>query len=605
MRVQYSILLALMLAAPAICPAQAYGELDLNDVRFRMFSDGFAGVRQGLITLEVPQGNGARALWGSGLWLAGVAPSGGLHTAAWLYSSSLGGGADFFPGPLRTDGTAGTTPSHSSIYDQVWVVNREEIAMHLAYFDCLNDPGCDVAIAFPGGYNTPIAIAEWPAMGDVADGYAQYLAPYYDYNLDGMYDAQDGDVPCILGDQAFFLVFNDNLAPHTESMGTPFGVEVQVMGFVYDGADPALDQTVFLRMHLINRSANLYEDFHLGYFNDIDIGCPNDDFMGTDPSRNLQFYYNWQDVDIGCLGALGYGLQPPAIGMTLIKGPLLDANGVDDSFGNALPAWNGTGFGDTILDNERHGLSHSIAFNRKSGNNAITDPSQPVHFANYLKAMWKDGATLTYGGNGYSLSPDAIPARYIFPGANDLLNAGTEGQIVSPWSETMPTPATPDRRGVMGCGALTLEPGEHIDLLYAYVYARAGSGGAFASVAALQARVDSVRAFAQTLPIWNVPENQPYAGMCADYATIGVSEHPSLGQLTLYPSPVGEAAHFIAPVRLAGGLLIVRDATGRVVLQQRILPDRNTIDMSALSKGVYLFEAVARNARFTGRIMKE
>lgn len=162
-----------------------------------------------------------------------------------------------------------------------------------------------------------------------------------------------------------------------------------------------------------------------------------------------------------------------------------------------------------------------------------------------------------------------------------------------------------DRRGVMSTGPITLEPGEHVDLLFAYVYARAASGGAIASVAALQARVDSIRAFAQTLPVWDVPENQPYAGMCAASAPNGVLEHGQRGTLMIHPSPASEEAYFIAPMHLAGGMLTLRDATGRTVLQQRIMPDRNSIDVSGLAKGVYLSEAVARDARFTGRIVKE
>lgn len=579
--------------------SQAFGVLNLNDVTFRMFSNGYAGGP----AFEVPQGNGTHVLSGSGLWLTGTDALSALHTAGWLYGGGTGQ-ADFFPGPLRNDGTASTSQSSSQAHDRVWVVTRQQIDAHQAYHICLGDPNCDVDVEFPGGYTTPMVIAEWPAMGDVSDGYDPYLAPFHDFNLDGTYNAQDGDAPCILGDQAFFVVFNDNLGPHTESLGLPFGMEVQVMGFVYDGTDPALDQTVFLRFHLINRSAVQYQDFHVGYFSDIDVGCPNDDFIGTDPLRNLQFTYNWQDTDAGCLGAQGYGPQPPAVGMSLIKGPLLDPDGADDAAGNAIPAWNGGAFGDGIADNERHGLSHSIYFNRESPNWAATDPSQASHWVNYLTGFWKDGTPLTYGGNGYSTAPDAVPARYIFPGDNDPVGAGTGGQVMAPWAETAPTPTTPDRRGVMGSGPITLDPGEHVDLLFAYVYARAAGGGAFASVGALQARVDSVRAFAQSLPIWDVPENQPYAGMCPSGVS-GVPEAGSTGVLALFPTPSSDLVRFTAPRSLVGGVLTVRDGLGRVVMQQRVAADGNTLDVGGLANGVYSCVAVSRNARFTGRLVKE
>ena len=104
----------------------------------------------------------------------------------------------------------------------------------------------------------------------------------------------------------------------------------------------------------------------LGFFNDFDLGCAEDDFIGCDPSRNLAYVYNWDDNDEDCIGEVGYGAQPPAFGMMLIKGPLADANGEDDPVSNLLPNWNGLGFDDNIPDNERHGLSRFIYFNRNS-----------------------------------------------------------------------------------------------------------------------------------------------------------------------------------------------------------------------------------------------
>jgi len=52
-------------------------------------------------------------------------------------------------------------------------------------------------------------------------------------------------------------------------------------------------------------------------------------------------------------------------------------------------------------------------------------------------------------------------------------------------------------------------------------------------------------------------------------------------------------------------MLTVRDATGRVVFQQRILPETNRIEIGELAKGVYTCEAVALRARFNGRFVKQ
>lgn len=599
MRNSYALLFIVLLSCVQPAWGQNYGELNIGDVRSRFYANG----RVAFDTLsyqphfEVPQGVGANANFSGGMWIGGLTSGGQTRVSSIMYDTD---GANFHPGPLRVSNGA-TDISDAMAYDQVWSVTREQIATHLSFFNCLADPDCSINDLFPNGYIIPPGIAEWPAMGDVAGGYDTYLAPFYDFNMDNEYDAHQGDAPCILGDQALFSVFNDYLGIYNGNQ--PMRLEVRQMPFAYSTGDPMLDQTVFVRYHVINRSSQTYTNTMLGFFNDFDLGCSNDDFIGSDPSRNLFYVYNWDDTDENCLGAVGYGEQPPAIGMVLLKGPLADANGADDPLDNALPAWNGFSFGDGAIDNERHGMSSFMYFNRE-GFSAITDPVTATHHYNYLNATWKDGTPLTYGGTGYSTAPDAVPARFMYPGADDPVGAGTNGQIMSPWLENSPTPATPDRRGIMSAGPVTLEPGEHIDLLYAYVYARAASGGAFASVAALQARVDSVRAFASTLPIWNNFETE-WSGQCADYASLGLDDPSSAGELMLFPSPASTQVSFIAPPALIGGELRVRDALGRLVIAQRILPERNSIDIAALAKGVYACEAQAVHARFTGRIVKE
>ncbi|MBK8228689.1 MAG: T9SS type A sorting domain-containing protein [Flavobacteriales bacterium] len=600
MTARYSFLPGILLLALNTAHAQAFSELDIGDVRARFFSNGrvAGGGSQSTSQYEVPIGEPASPLYAGGLWLGGQDANGGLRVSSTLYDSF--GTMHFFPGPLKLNGT--TDEATSATYDQVWRVSRAEVDAHHAYFLCLNDPGCDPSILFPNGYTIPASFTAWPAMGDIAAGYDAYLAPFHDFNQDGYYDPADGDAPCIMGDQALFSVFNDYLGVANGNTG--LGVEVQQMPFAFNSSDPAISQSVFVSYRLINRSAQTYTSTMLGFFNDFDIGCASNDFIGCDPSRNLAYAYNWDNFDASCTGQAGYGVQPPAFGMAVIKGPLVEPDGSDDAQSNALPNWNGRGFGDGIIDNERYGLSHFMYFNSYSSS-CCNDPATTVHAYNYLRGIWKDGTPMSYGGSGYDPDPDALLCAFMFPGDGDPVGAGTGGQVQAPWSETAQTPATPDRRGLMGMGAFTLEPGENMHLLFAYVYARASSGGPEASVVALRSRVDSVLAFAQTLPVWNVGETMAFGNGCADYTSVNVSEPHSTLQLALFPIPVSDAVHFQAPNDLAGGAFTLRDATGRTILRQRIQPDRNSIDVRALAEGVYLYEAVARNARHTGRILKE
>lgn len=595
-----TLLLCTLIASTTLANGQAYGELQINDVRARFHAHGRIGYAAGSgePQFEVPAGSGSHVLFSAGLWLVGIDPDAGPRGAAMMYEGDSGN--DFYPGPLTTDGSASITPDVMAQYDQVWSVTRAEVMAHLDYFNCLSDPGCDVAAEYPDGYEIAPALLNWPAI-NTDPGYSTYLAPFYDFNSDGDYDPAVGDAPCILGDEALFLVFNDKGGPHLYSGMLAVGIEVQAMPFAYQGPGTWKDQTVFVRYKIINRGTHTVESTRLGFFNDFDLGCGDDDFFGTDPSRNLVYIYNNDDLDENCLGNQGYGAQPPAFGQMILKGPLLDPDGSDNAMNEALPAWNGSGFGDGIMDNERSGISHSMAMNREAPS-CCNDPTQGGHFYNYLNGYWKDGTPLSYGGTGYSTEPDALPCAFIFPGDDDPLGTGTNGLVQDPWAEV--DPSTPDRRSIMSMNAFTLEPGEHVDLLIAYVYARAGNGGPLASVQLLQERADSVRAFAATLPIWNTFGEDIFYDQCADYPTVGIGE-ARRERLVLFPVPASESVHVIAPTDLAGELLMIKDAAGRLVVTQRLEAGPNTIGISLLGQGLYTVEVRAVQAHYTGRLLKQ
>lgn len=594
---------AILFGTLQIASGQSSAYLDVNDIRMRMYSNGSIGMPgfgSSVSSFEVPQGEGTSPLYSAGTWFSGVTSAGETRVAAFM--SMVGAGMDFFPGPLRNDGSATADPTVSAQFDEVWVVYREEIITHLAYFACVNDPGCDLAVEYPNGYTAPASILAWPAMNSALD-HDTYVAPFFDRNGDGIYDPAMGDAPCILGDQAMFLVYNDMLEPHGTAVGAGLGLEVQVMPFAFTNASPALEQVVFFRYRVINRSTITYSDAFFGYFNDFDIGCSNNDLIATDPSRSLFMGFHSSDVDHDCLGEVGYGVSPPAFGMTFLKGALVDADGADSPIGDLLPAWNGTGFGDGIEDNERHGLSRSMYFNREGSWN-MTYPTTALEFKGYMDSKWKDGVSLTYGGTGYSNASDAIPAYFIYPGSNDPLGAGTNGIPQPSWAQAAPTPVSPERRGVMSMGPFTLGSGEHLDLLIAYVYARSNNG-ALASLTALQARTDSVIAFAQTLPIWDMADDASWSFQCEDYLNVAIAERQQRATLALYPSPTQDDFHFDAPTSMAGAQLVLYDVTGREVLRKGVVAGLNRVDLQSAPQGVYLCVVASAKGRYFGRVVKE
>lgn len=600
---RYTACLAALLLGPQFADAQAYSELTLNALRVRMYSNGLIGpdLPAGTSAFTVPSQGGAALLYSSGLWLGGLSPDGQLKMAAHLYGAN--GQRDYFPGPLTNDGLATITPQQSALYDQVWLINQTDVDLHRAYYDCLGNPGCDVSVAFPNGYTVPQAFISWPALGDIAAGQDLYLAPFFDYNGDGNYNPFDGDHPCIHGDQALYSIFNDKLSTHTQSGALPIGVEVHAMPFAYTN-DPALANTVFVMYKIINRSTQTLTDFHIGHFADLELGCGQDDHMGTDAQRGLVYVVNGDEEDEACLGAPGFGTQPPAFGMAILKGHLLEADGLDNAQTATELYQYGTGYADGVIDNERYGLSGSMYW-LGQGTPGTTDPTLASQYYNNIRGYWANGMPLTHGGTGYSLDPNAVPTDYAFPGASDPAGLGTAGVPQAPWTEASAGNIPGDRRVLARMGPGTLEPGEHINLLLAYVYAPAPSGGATTSFDALLQRVDSVRAFALDIPgMWNsMEEHWPIT--CGELPTGRPELGSAAGQLTIFPNPATMAIQLNTPNMPTGALVEVYDSHGGLVSSFTTTGPNTTLDVSSLREGLYLVRMVSGNGLVVGRFIKE
>lgn len=588
---------------PTLSWSQGMATLNTNDVRMLVHSNGFIGPDPGQpssIGMEIPALSGHRTMNASGLWVTGVTSDGQGRVAAHLFNDAV----DFYPGPLSTDGSASISPETMQAYDHVWSVTAEEIALHQAYFACVSDPNCVPEEEFPGGYTIPMDILTWPALGDISLGHALYLAPFVDVDADGDYDPMQGDHPCILGDQALYAIFNDKGGPHQTSNSVGIGLEVHLMAFAYDD-DAALDQTVFVQYKIIDRGTAALNDLRICNYADLDLGCSDDDVIGTDAQRSLLYVANGDATDDGCIGGSnGYGIAPPAFGMAILKGPLLEADGLDNAPIAEELHVNGTGFGDGTVDNERFGLSGSMAFYR-DGTQAVTDPVNIGGFVGYSRTIWKDALYQTHGGTGYSLSPGAVPSLFAFPGDTDPTGAGTGGVPQGSWSASLAElGGMRDPRAVASMGPGQLEPGEHINLLVAYVYARAGDPDPLASVAALQARVDSIRAFAEEIPgMFDRPEGDPFTCNAAPVVN-SVREMENL-RMSVYPVPAHDRMFLHTEGLAAGDMLTVHDVHGRLVLQRAVSGVLTELELNDVEPGAYLVRAIGKNRTMTAAFIKE
>lgn len=201
-------------------PATQQKDLDVNNVRTTILNGGdmwwnLSNARYEIPKVQVGQVS-KNSLFSGALWIGGVA-NGNLKIAAQTYRQS---GNDFYPGPLVKD-DATISESRCKDFDKIFRVTLNEITT-LVNTDDKN--------------NLEISedIENWPGNGNVLIGEAARLAPFYDVDSNGIYDARSGDYPILndgnpdlsnIPDMMMFMIYNDKGNIHSESGGVPIGLE--------------------------------------------------------------------------------------------------------------------------------------------------------------------------------------------------------------------------------------------------------------------------------------------------------------------------------------------------------------------------------------------
>ncbi|MBO4614617.1 MAG: T9SS type A sorting domain-containing protein [Bacteroidales bacterium] len=510
--------------------ARTSTDLALNNVVARVHTGGdMWWDLQGKAKYEVPRGGGIHALYCSAIWVGGKDANGQLKLAAQRYRQV---GIDYWPGPLIISGAeiASVSSDICRQYDRHFCVSKQQVKDFREWYNCNTDPDCDP----DPEYSVPEIIREWPAHGPVG-GYDYNLAPFYDMDGDGYYDYTRGDFPyfefategitedpdCLrprgqaarlFGDYTMWWVYNDKGNIHTETGGAAIGFEFRAQAFAFQTND-ALNDMTFYNYRIINRSTYTLYNTYFGVFVDGDLGNGYDDYVGCDVQRGLGFFYNGDQEDQDYNGTHGYGSQPPAVGIDFFEGPYQDPDGMDNSTSYVEVSGkkvldcnvgdfmngniNGLNFGDGTVDNERWGMRRFIYFNNTTGGNTNkTDPETAVQYYNYMTGYWKDNSPLLYGGDGYSvaLGADASqPTNFMFPGTSDVCGWGQDGAIRENWTEETESNDPDDRRLIQAAGPFTLTPGQVNDITIGAVWARATSGGAYASVEAVKVADDKAQ----------------------------------------------------------------------------------------------------------------
>ncbi len=520
---------------------------------------------------QYPNGSGKTTIYTSSLWLGGMDINSQLHLAAERFCQN---GTDFWGGPLTTDGTASTTSTIAANWDKVWKINKQDLLIYLN------------STAYPS--NPPAFVLNWPAHGDTLLHQSYQLAPFVDVNNNGNYEPLLGDYPKIYGDQCIFFIINDQKI-HTETAGIPIGAEIHVFAYAFDNpSDSSLYNAIFYKYKIINRSVNTYTNFYLGHFTDIDIGYSIDDYVACDVERSTYYGYNGRAVD-GWGSFNCYDSLPPAQGVTILGGPTMDKDGIDNPSGGCDFSVNGLNFGDNIIDNERIGMSRFIYYNN-SIHNIYGEPDTISHYYNFMTGLWKNGTPLTWDSSGYN-PLSSTTARFMFPGLSDTLNWGT-GCGVRPtpndWSEVDMQNAPGDRRGLASMGPFTFNAGatQYVDIVYTTATSYNFKSS---SVDVMKQRIDHIRDL-----FVNSPEIfQGY---------VGVSEKEEM-KFNIYPNPASEYI-MIEGIGLKKSNYILYNIVGQSVMVGKLENNSSKIDIARLNSGIYFMQLKTENLTRTIKFIK-
>ncbi|MBK9418894.1 MAG: T9SS type A sorting domain-containing protein [Flavobacteriales bacterium] len=366
--------------------------------------------------LEVPKDSGVYSIYTASPWLIGKQQDEWKRTSP-SYNNITSDDSLLWAGPQQA---LVRDNDFYRRYHQVWTVDQATIDAHAAQW---NEPG----------YVMPYAIATWPGNGNTANGEPARLAPFQDQDGDDLYEPEAGDHPLIRGHRAAYTLLHSDRNPAYAD-----DVECDMHVLVYNYDDPTQEDrynSTFINLRMINRSGADYDSVFFGLFTDLDVGGYNDDLSECDSTRSLWLSYNGDELDAdtvqGSNPIMGYGTQPPAIGVKYLNHPLY-----------AHSTWQ--------------------------------SDEAPIFVQEYIDVLLGSPDGVPHVGPGFS-------SRYQFPGGS--------------WSDTfVGGDADADRRSVGSAGPFTWAADDTLCMDLAVIHARAPEGGAYASVGALKQRADAVQA---------------------------------------------------------------------------------------------------------------
>ena len=432
-------------------PSVSRSEIQINNVRMSLAGGGDLWWRpnNNMGGYVVPRQRGVSAFFAGSVWVGGLDPFGNLKLAANTYRGSTTN--DFWAGPISNDGS--TFSDQCRNWDRIFKVRGDEVSFHIMRYNQSVNEGIPYSIS-----EIPKNILGWPAFGNpffesihefAIESDLTNLGAFFDADSDGMYDPSKGDYPVVrsnmagpdrfmVPDEQNFNIFNDVGNIHTSANGFPMQFQFNQTTFAFHTNDEINDMT-FTHFKISHEGFGIVEDGYFSYWMDADLGCYQDDYFGTDTTRNMLYVYNEDAIDgingCDCAGTPTYCENIPVVGIRFFDTP------------------------------DKNGLSSTFYYNNGAApgiNPATTDPSLTIDYFRYMQAIWRDQTPLTVGGDGYNVGSQEI-TKFAFhsPPSQTEQNA---------WSMCSENLGFGDRRFLMNTTINRILPGSQLEALSGIVY---------------------------------------------------------------------------------------------------------------------------------------
>lgn len=572
---------------------------------------------------EIPKGSGKYVTNKSSFWIGGYDSLGQLHIAAEMNRAN---GSDFQPGTISA--TQVTVDTNTMVnFNKIWKVDRLMIENFKLQYQLGN--------VYPGStYIIPNEILTWPAnvgMWSILEG---RLAPYFDYDGDGMYIPYNGDYPEFRNaDQILFWVINDKKT-HVNSGSTDYlGVQIGVTAYAYNcptinDSDKVLNNTTFYNYRIINKHDTIggnvfygqgldFDSMRVGFFLETDLGYYNDDYIGCDVMNNFAFVKNGDSYDEDANGVTGYHENTPYFSVNILKGPRAPINdGIDNDKDGCvdctwqlnsvthLPDTSVLPYSDEDMP-ENNRMSGFIKFDNnptsQSGN--PTSAGNGIEFYRYMNNCWRNGDHLRYD-NLQGTSASGPICDYLYPGESDLaIGYGVGGTPSSPntttteWSEFTSANLGGDRRIMINSGEFELFSYQVQEFDIAMVFTQ-----------------DSLALVNGTLYDKVVLDNKKVynwykfneASGCIDLSNVGLKEFKGNTKVNLYPNPAQNQLTIDAGNKNEIIEIKVLDVLGKEVLSQHVFSKNEvSVNVENLVNGIYLIQVKCSSGEFYGKFIKQ